>query len=398
MNSQRLGLVILAWAGAALAFALTIAAVLLPPVPGGADTYLMVVFVLMMTGLASMGLLITSQRPRNPIGWLLLVAAVMFGISIMGGGYAELSVSRYGRDLPLTTFFAWITGWTFAPAIGSLVILMPLLFPTGRLPSPRWWPILILAVFGPLAAAAYTAFQPGPMDVPGNIVNPVGIPGAGPLLDIVNLLSIATAAPALLLVIFSLVLRSRRGDAVEREQIKWFTYPASVAAVASAIGLPSIGLISDIAWTIAFSAMSLVPVAIAIAILRHRLFDIDVIINRTLVYGALSVLLAAVYIGSVLLLQELLRPLAPDSGLAVAASTLAVVALFQPLRRRIQAVVDRRFYRSRYDASKVVAGFMTRLRDEGELDHLTDELGASIRTALRPASVSVWLRRPSLDR
>jgi hypothetical protein len=358
----------------------------------------MVVFVLMMTGLASMGLLITSQRPRNPIGWLLLVAAVMFGISIMGGGYAELSVSRYGRDLPLTTFFAWITGWTFAPAIGSLVILMPLLFPTGRLPSPRWWPILILAVFGPLAAAAYTAFQPGPMDVPGNIVNPVGIPGAGPLLDIVNLLSIATAAPALLLVILSLVLRYRRGDAVEREQIKWFTYPASVAAVASAIGLPSIGLISDIAWTIAFSAMSLVPVAIAIAILRHRLFDIDVIINRTLVYGALSVLLAAVYIGSVLLLQELLRPLAPDSGLAVAASTLAVVALFQPLRRRIQAVVDRRFYRSRYDASKVVAGFMTRLRDEVELDHLTDELGASIRTALRPASVSVWLRRPSLDR
>jgi len=398
MNPRRLGLVVLAWAGAALAFALTIAAVLLPPVPGGADTYLMVVFVLMMTGLASMGLLITSQRPRNPIGWLLLVAAVMFGISIMGGGYAELSVSRYSRDLPLTTFFAWITGWTFAPAIGSLVILMPLLFPTGRLPSPRWWPILILAVFGPLAAAAYTAFQPGPMDVPGSIVNPVGIPGAGTLLDVVNLLSIATAAPALLLVILSLVLRYRRGDAVEREQIKWFAYPASVAAVASAIGLPSIGLISDIAWTIAFSAMSLVPVAIAIAILRHRLFDIDVIINRTLVYGALSVLLAAVYIGSVLLLQELLRPLAPDSGLAVAASTLAVVALFQPLRRRIQAVVDRRFYRSRYDASKVVAGFMTRLRDEVELDHLTDELGASIRTALRPASVSVWLRRPSLDR
>jgi hypothetical protein len=399
MNSQRLGLVILAWAGAALAFALTIAAVLLPPVPGGADTYLMVVFVLMMTGLASMGLLITSQRPRNPIGWLLLVAAAMFGISIMGGGYAELSVSRYGRDLPLTTFLAWVTGWTFAPAIGIVVIFVPLLFPTGRLPSPRWWPILIPAVLGPLAAALPAAFRPGPMDVPGNIVNPVGIPGAGPLLDVVNLLSIATAAPALLLVIVGLVLRYRRGDAVEREQIKWFAYPASVAAVALAIGLPDVGLISDAAWTIALSAMSLVPVAIAIAILRHRLFDIDVIINRTLVYGALSVLLAAVYIGSVLLLQELLRPLAPDSGLAVAASTLAVVALFQPLRRRIQAVVDRRFYRSRYDASKVVAGFMTRLRDEVELDHLTDELAGSISAALRPASISVWLRgRPALDR
>jgi hypothetical protein len=398
MNPRRLGLVVLAWAGAALAFALTIVAVLLPPVPGGADTYLVVVFVLMMTGLASMGLLITSQRPRNPIGWLLLVAAVMFGISIMGGGYAELSVSRYGRDLPLTTFFAWITGWTLAPAIGSLVILMPLLFPTGRLPSPRWWPILILAVLGPLAAAAYTAFQPGPMDVPGNIVNPVGIPGAGPLLDIVNLLSIATAAPALLLVILSLVLRYRRGDAVEREQIKWFAYPASVAAVASAIGLPSIGLISDIAWTIAFSAMSLVPVAIAIAILRHRLFDIDVIINRTLVYGALSVLLAAVYIGSVLLLQELLRPLAPDSGLAVAASTLAVVALFQPLRRRIQAVVDRRFYRSRYDAEQIVHAFAGTLRDKVDLSALTDELVNVVDQSVRPARARVWLRQTDLAR
>jgi hypothetical protein len=398
MNSQRLGLVILAWAGAALAFALTIAAVLLPPVPGGADTYLMVVFVLMMTGLASMGLLITSQRPRNPIGWLLLVAAVMFGISIMGGGYAELSVSRYGRDLPLTTFLAWVTGWTFAPAIGIVVIFVPLLFPTGRLPSPRWWPILIPAVLGPLAAALPAAFRPGPMDVPGNIVNPVGIPGAGPLLDVVNLLSIATAAPALLLVILSLVLRYRRGDAVEREQIKWFAYPASVAAVALAIGLPDVGLISDAAWTIALSAMSLVPVAIAIAILRHRLFDIDVIINRTLVYGALSVLLAAVYIGSVLLLQELLRPLAPDSGLAVAASTLAVVALFQPLRRRIQAVVDRRFYRSRYDAEQIVHAFAGTLRDKVDLSALTDELVNVVDQSVRPARARVWLRQTDLAR
>jgi hypothetical protein len=398
MNSQRLGLVILAWAGAALAFALTIAAVLLPPVPGGADTYLMVVFVLMMTGLASMGLLITSQRPRNPIGWLLLVAAVMFGISIMGGGYAELSVSRYGRDLPLTTFLAWVTGWTFAPAIGIVVIFVPLLFPTGRLPSPRWWPILIPAVLGPLAAALPAAFRPGPMDVPGNIVNPVGIPGAGPLLDVVNLLSIATAAPALLLVIVGLVLRYRRGDAVEREQIKWFAYPASVAAVALAIGLPDVGLISDAAWTIALSAMSLVPVAIAIAILRHRLFDIDVIINRTLVYGALSVLLAAVYIGSVLLLQELLRPLAPDSGLAVAASTLAVVALFQPLRRRIQAVVDRRFYRSRYDAEQIVHAFAGTLRDKVDLSALTDELVNVVDQSVRPARARVWLRQTDLAR
>jgi hypothetical protein len=398
MNSQRLGLVILAWAGAALAFALTIAAVLLPPVPGGADTYLMVVFVLMMTGLASMGLLITSQRPRNPIGWLLLVAAVMFGISIMGGGYAELSVSRYGRDLPLTTFLAWVTGWTFAPAIGIVVIFVPLLFPTGRLPSPRWWPILIPAVLGPLAAALPAAFRPGSMDVPGNIVNPVGIPGAGPLLDVVNLLSIATAAPALLLVILSLVLRYRRGDAVEREQIKWFAYPASVAAVALAIGLPDVGLISDAAWTIALSAMSLVPVAIAIAILRHRLFDIDVIINRTLVYGALSVLLAAVYIGSVLLLQEVLRPLAPDSGLAVAASTLAVVALFQPLRRRIQAVVDRRFYRSRYDAEQIVHAFAGTLRDKVDLSALTDELVNVVDQSVRPARARVWLRQTDLAR
>ncbi len=397
-SHSPLPLVILAWSCAQLGLGMALAVILRPTTSSTSDPYFMVVFTVMVTGLTTMGALIASQRPRNPIGWLLLSAALLIGASIMGGTYAELSVTRYDTGLPLTTFFAWITGWTFAPAIGIVVIIVPLLFPTGRLPSPRWRLVLVPAIIGPLAGGAPAAFNPGPLDVPGHIINPVGIPGAAPLLTIVNMVSIATLAPALLAVIISLVLRYRRGRADERDQIKWFAYPASVAAVALAIGLADAGPISDVGWVVALSAIALLPVAIAIAILRRRLFDIDVIINRTLVYGVLSVVLAGIYVVSVLLLQELLNPLAANNGLAVAASTLGVAALFQPLRRRIQAVVDRRFYRSRYDAARVVTAFTGRLREEVELDHLTDELRGSISEALRPTSVSVWLRRPAAER
>jgi hypothetical protein len=193
-------------------------------------------------------------------------------------------------------------------------------------------------------------------------------------------------------------VRYRHATQTERDQIKWFAYPASVAAVGLGLGIQDFGAFSEFGWAISLTALALLPMAIAIAILRHRLWDIDLIINRTLVYGALSVLLAAVYIGSVLLFELLLSPLTADGGLAVAASTLGVVALFQPLRRRVKAVVDRRFYRSRYDAARVMATFTASLREEVELDHLTDELAASIGTALRPASVSVWLRAPGADR
>ncbi|HEX5396221.1 MAG TPA: hypothetical protein VFX74_03930, partial [Candidatus Limnocylindria bacterium] len=366
---------ILAWTGAVLAAAAGILGPLLVPQSADSgDAYFAVVFLALELGLGVMGALIASRRPASPIGWLLLLAALLFGLAIVGGGYAELSVTQFDASLPLTVPLAWVTSWTFAPAIGVLAIFVPLLFPTGRLPTPRWWPILIPAFIGPLAGGASTAFTPGPLDDAGGILNPFGIPGAEQAMQWVNTISVVTAPIAFAAVILSLVLRYRHGTATERDQIKWFAYPASVAAVAMAIGLPNFGTVSDAAWVVALTSMALLPIAMGIAILRHRLFDIDVIINRTLVYGALSVLLAAVYIASVLLLQELLNPLTADNRLAVAASTLAVVGLFQPLRRWIQAVVDRRFYRSRYDAARVVAGFMARLRDEVELDHLTDEL------------------------
>ena len=398
-DGASLPLAILAWSGALLAVAAAIVGSV--GVPQSADSggaYFAVIFVALELGLGVMGALIASRRPANPIGWLLLLAVLLFGIAIVGSGYADLSATRYDGGLPLTLPVAWVSSWTFAPAIGVLVIFVPLLFPTGKLPTPRWWPILIPAVIGPLFGAASTAFSPGPLDDAGRVLNPLGIPGAEAALALVNTISIVTAPMAFGAVIVSLVLRYRHGSATERNQIKWFAYPASVAAVALAIGLPDIGPVSDAAWVVALTAMALVPFAIGIAILRHGLFDIDVIINRTLVYGALSVLLAAIYIGSVLLLQQLLNPLTADNRLAVAASTLAVVGLFQPLRRWIQAVVDRRFYRSSYDAAQVVAGFMARLRDEVELDHLTDELHVTISDALRPASVSVWLRGRPADR
>jgi hypothetical protein len=403
VGSRRQGtplpIVVLAWSGAALSFAAALAnSIWLPTPDDSGGTYFAVIFVVLEVGLGSMGALIASQRPRNAIGWLLLFAAILFAFSVVGGGYAAVSVTRYDASLPFTAAVAWVTTWSFGPAMGVLIVLVPLLFPTGRLPSPRWRPLVVVAILAPLAGGVAPAFTAGPLTDAGGLPNPLGIPGAEGVLAAFNTVSVVVAPVAFVAVIVSLVVRYRHATQTERDQIKWFAYPASVAAVGLGLGIQDFGAFSELGWAASLTALALLPMAIAIAILRHRLLDIDVIINRTLVYGALSVLLAAVYIGSVLLFELLLSPLTADGGLAVAASTLGVVALFQPLRRRIKAIVDRRFYRSRYDAARIVATFMARLRDEVELDHLTDELSASISTALRPASVSVWLRGPGADR
>ncbi|HET8587714.1 MAG TPA: hypothetical protein VFM74_07560 [Candidatus Limnocylindria bacterium] len=392
-----LPLMILAAGGGMFALASAAAYALVLPAPDD-SLVLSIIFAVLVSGLGAMGTLLASLRPRNPIGWLLLFADILFSIGVVGANYAQRSLALAGGSWPLTVLAAWMASWTFVLGIGVMGIFMPLLFPTGRLASPRWRWVVLAGAVGLAGGLAPSIFGPGPMSTAAPIDNPLGIDGAGPLLNTINGWSSVLAPIVFGLVVISLVQRYRRGGPVDRAQIKWFLYPAAVAGAGMGIGLTGIQVIGDLAWLIGLAATALLPIAIGIAILRHRLFDIDVIINRTLVYGGLTVVLAVVYVLSVLLLEQLLSPFTADSGLAVAASTLGVVALFQPLRRRMQALVDRRFYRSRYDASLVVSSFSSQLRDQVELTRLTDELGATISDALQPASVSVWLRGPSSDR
>jgi len=340
----------------------------------------------------SVGALIVSRRPGHPIGWILLLAGVS-SVLVGFAGYAADEFIRLGTD-QLALVIGWFTTWAWLP-----VWLAPtfglLLFPTGRLPSRRWRPVAWLAVGGLLAQFVTAAFAPGPMqDVA--VDNPFGVDVGIDLWNPLQAVGIAALLIAVAASILSLVVRYRAAHTVERQQIKWLMYAGMLVAAAlcatvaleTAIG-PATTPYTEL---IASLALAAVPVATGIAILRHRLFDIDVVVNRTLVYGGLTVSLGAAYVGSVLLLQLVLSPLTADSGLAVAVSTLAVAALFRPVRSRIQAVVDRRFFRRRYDATRTLEAFGVRLRDELDVDALGTDLQAVVRDTMQPDHVSLWLR------
>ena len=293
---------------------------------------------------------------------------------------------------------AAVDNWSWVPLIFA-IFLIPLHFPTGRPPTPRWrwvnWLAVGMAVFFIALISLVTPL--GPFDESWMLPNPVGfIPLEwvnGPFLIVwgIGLVTVVGAS------VVSLFVRFRRGSAVEREQIKWLLFAGAFLVVAYALTfyLTSPDATSD-AWgnlllTVAILAL---PVAIAIAILRYRLYDIDVIIRKTLVYAALTVLLALVYFGSVILLQRVLGTLTgiERSPLAVVVSTLIIAALFTPLRRRIQDWIDRRFFRKKYDAQQVLAQFALTARDETDLDALTAELVRVVQETMQPEQVSVWLR------
>ncbi|RZT16810.1 hypothetical protein EV649_4343 [Kribbella sp. VKM Ac-2569] len=341
----------------------------------------------------SVGALIVSRRPGHPIGWILLLAGVS-SVLVGSTGYAADEFIRLGSDQPVLVI-GWISTWAWLP-----VWLAPtfglLLFPTGRLPSRRWRPVVWLAIVGFLAQFVTAAFAPGPMqDVPMD--NPFGVDVGIDLWNPLRAVGIAALLIAVAASIVSLVVRYRAAHAVERQQIKWLMYAGMLVAggLCAVVALETVIGPGTAPYTEAIASMALatVPVATGIAILRHRLFDIDVVVNRTLVYGGLTVSLGAAYVGSVLLLQLVLRPLTETSGLAVAVSTLAVAALFRPVRSRIQAVVDRRFFRRKYDAARTLAAFGGRLRDELDVEALGTDLEAVVRDTMQPAHVSLWLRR-----
>jgi hypothetical protein len=384
----------LAWPACGLTLALLAAGLLIPAdLPVG------------MTGVAPLavwaatsavvGAVVAARRPENPIGWLLSASGLLVGFGLFAGQYAYYTLVTRPGSLPGGQAMLWLAGWPFDAGL-FLVLFLLLLFPTGRLPSPRWRPAFRFAVAVYLAGLVGRAFGPGPVseDEYGPLPNPLGIEAAADLTPVVQSVVTTLLLVAALAAVASLLARLRRAQGVERQQLKWFCYAAGLFAAAAfvAVALPSVGGYAADTVSIMVGLTAL-PISIGIAILRYRLYDIDRLINRTLVYGLLTALLGGVYAGSVLVLGQLFGGVAgnPPSW-AVAGATLAVAALFQPARRRIQAAVDRRFNRRKYDAAKTVEAFTVRLRDQVDLDTLSTELLRVVDQTMQPSTVSLWLR------
>ena len=348
---------------------------------------------------AGVGAVVASRLPGNAVGWILLAIGVGLGFRQALGAYGSLGLTTAHGPLPGDDVAAWLGQWTFVPVVAGGVIFLLHLFPDGRFMSRRWRLVGRATGAIVLLVAAGDALKSGRLESVStderSVENPFAATGA--LADLVGALQ-AVLGP-LALVAFGLsaagmVVRLRHSKGVEREQIKWIAYTLTLVAMglAGSAALPA--SVQFVPLLFALLALAAMPVAAGIAILRYRLYDIDVIINRTLVYGALTAMLAGTYLGSVLLLQLVLSAITAGSGLAVAGSTLAVAGMFRPARVRIQAVVDRRFYRSKYDAERTLERFGARLRDEVDLDAIGDELRAVVTETMQPAHITLWMRRP----
>jgi hypothetical protein len=340
----------------------------------------------------AVGAMLVIRVPRNRVGWLLWLGGVLIAISIGTGGIAVDGLVTSPGKIPGAIWLAWLSGVTGYPGFVIAAGFLPLVYPSGRLPSPRWRAVVVVGVIATLLVILESAFGPFPAgSYPPSAQNPVQI--TGPAGDAIAVLGSLGSAPGIGVLIaaaaISIVVRYRRSVGVEREQIKWFAYVAAIVIAALVVaGLSG----SWVAWLVVLTGLALLPVAIGIAVLRYRLYDIDVVIRRTLVYAVLAGLLAVAYGGSVLLLSALLAPLTSQNSLAVAGSTLLVAALFQPVRGRVKSIVDRRFYRSRYDAKQELAELGQRLLGEVDLEGVRSDVVATIGRTLQPASVSVWLR------
>jgi hypothetical protein len=352
------------------------------------------------------GALIAARRPRNPIGWIVLADGLVFNLNGTLDYYSDYGIARPG-SLPLVVGMATINNWLWVPAVGLMGTFVFLLFPDGRLPSRRWRPVAWLSGLTIVLVCLQVGLTPGPLEGLGGVRNPVGFM-VFPWMKSVPYILIPVFLLCMVLSVFSLVLRYRHSRGEGRQQIKWIAFAASLIGTLYLIAM--IGSIvypqktwfapGSPLWQIsleyaAFLSFPLVPVAIGFAMLRYRLYDIDIIINRALVYGSLTATLALVYFGSIASIQTLFRTITGQEQqpqLAVVVSTLAIAALFNPLRHRIQSFIDRRFYRRKYDAAKTLDDFAARLRDEIDLEALGGDLVSVVSETMQPAHVTLWLK------
>jgi PAS domain S-box-containing protein len=388
----------LAWLVCALTLALIVCAVALA-ILNGTDVFSLLYLVAVALS-ALVGGVVATRRFANPVGWILLVGGAIFAFQEFSLEYAIYGLVTNPFSLPLVRTMGWLASWIYVPGLLLLLSFLPLYFPDGRLVSSRWrWVAglaLVLAVVGPISSA----FLPSPTRV-WDIVYPLGIVALGPVSDLLDEVATVLYCGVIFASAASLAVRFHRSVGEEREQIKWLAYAAS-ALTAWLLIDPLIWVDSPILDEVVRPTMdgllfAGIPVAVGVAVLKYRLYDIDLIINRTLVYGTLTGILALIYLGSVVLLQDFFHALTGQEGqsqLAIVLSTLAIAALFIPLRRRIQSFIDKRFYRSKYDAKKTLEAFSAKLRDETDIDALSDDLVEVVRETIQPTHVSLWLRSP----
>jgi hypothetical protein len=353
------------------------------------DSSLLLAFAAFMV----VGAVIVAHRPGNAVGWIFSAIGLLTATGVLATEYAAYATRTRPGVSPGVVLAAWYTSWWWYPTLVLVLVFTPLVFPTGRLLSARWRPVAVVAAAVTAAVITLSALQPTLQDEDHPVGNPIGLAGVpdpeeGALGAVgFGLLALCAAAA-----VISLVLRFRRARGAERQQLKWFTYAATLLILFLLLTdylLPASGVVEVLYGLV----VALVPVAASVAILRYRLYDIDRLINRTLVYGLLTAILGLVYAGLVLILGQVFGGVTEDPpSWAVAGATLTVAALFQPARRRIQAVVDRRFNRRKYDAAKTIQAFSTRLRDEIDLDTLSTELLAVVDQTMESTRVSLWLR------
>ena len=351
--------------------------------------------VLFSIGYSTVGAVIVPRMSQeNPIGWLFCAIGLLWAVIHLIGEYAIYTLLAEPGSLPAGEIASWVYTWPWVLGLG-LIVFLSLLFPNGRLPSARWRWFARISALLTLVGMALAAFSPGPIVVglPA-IHNPLGIEGLPNAYKSVQVLMLVLIAIS----VVSLLLRRVYARGVERQQTKWFTYAAAVAASGAILKF----IISDpldlvwiggVGYALVLIGLAGMPIAMGIAITRYRLYEIDLLINRTLVYGSLTAMLVALYVVGIVVLQRIFVTLAgQQSTLAVVASTLLIAALSNPLRRRIQSFVDRRFYRSKYDARKTLEAFSAKLRDETDLEALNNDLVGVVRETMQPAHVSLWLR------
>jgi hypothetical protein len=388
----------LAWSLGAVCVAATIGGIVLAGLNGQLHLREAAIAVALLS-YPVVGALIAARQPHNLVGWVLCAAGLCSSLGLASDAYADYTLVTAPGSLPGGVWVALADTLWFAPFFTLVVVLLPLLFPTGRLLSPRWRVVAGSGVGFMVLALVGNGLQPDVVEVSGLGVvdNPVGVPVAWtPWLDRLISLSALLLIPSIAGAVAAVVVRFRRARGVERQQLKWCSYAAALLPVPFIVGdLPELGIaVSRVLVEVLYIlVLPLLPLSVGIAIGRYRLYDIDRIINRTLVYGLLTALLGAVYAGLVLVLGQLFGGLGAEPPTwAVAGATLAVAALFQPARRRIQQAVDRRFNRRKYNAAKTIEAYSIRLRDQVDLDTLSTELLAVVDQTMEPTRVSLWLR------
>ena len=345
--------------------------------------------ILVTVSAATVGAILASQRPRHPVGWLLLGVGLTLNLSLLVQSYVKYGLLARPGSLPGARYLAGFTDSTSVIWLSCAGFVL-LLTPTGSLPSPRWRWWARVAAAAPVAMVVGSVVQPDPL-APDYHGNPMAVPALARLLAVLAVAGVVIVPVSLLAGAGSLVVRFRRAQGVERQQLRWLAYAAALAAGLLLVALVAAFVLAKDEVVLASLAlgMALLPLATGAAILRYRLYDLDRIISRTLAYGLLTVLLGGGYAGMVLGLGQLLGQ---DSSLVVAGATLVVAAVFQPARRRIQLAVDRRFNRRRHDAAQTIAAFSARLRDQVDLITLTGELLAAVDQTMQPTQASLWLR------